>query len=70
VGPPPGDILYEGDLLSRSLMERAGLQRPTVKKTEELGSTISDMPVIVVPETPAPNPQRGKKDFFSQLKFD
>ncbi len=67
-GPPPGEVLQEGDLMSRSLMEKVGLQRPS-KIQADSGSTIPDMPVI---ETPRPTPPKpaGPRDFFSELVFD
>ena len=67
-GPPPADVLREDNILSRSLMEKAGLQRPSFVR-EEVGSTIPDMTAVVVSE-PAPSGERKKKDFFGQLKFD
>ncbi|MDR0609352.1 MAG: FHA domain-containing protein [Planctomycetaceae bacterium] len=74
VGPPPGEILHESEMLSQSLMERAGLQHSSAKKKSELGSTTPDLPAITVTETPAtvikPATKSEKKDFFSQLKFD
>jgi adenylate cyclase len=74
VGPPPGEILHESDMLSQSLMERAGLQHPSIKKKKELGSTTPDLPTIAVIETPTTamnsETKSEKKDFFSQLKFD
>ncbi|MDR2439029.1 MAG: FHA domain-containing protein [Planctomycetaceae bacterium] len=73
VGPPPGDVLHENEILSQSLMERAGIERPLVRKKEER-STIPDFPAIVVSKDPAasitPEPNQEKNDFFSQLKFD
>ncbi len=73
-GPPPAQLLNEDDILSRSLMEKAGIQRPTFKQSEEpgsTGSTVTDVPIVVVPK-PAANTQgeNGKKDFFSHLIFD
>ncbi len=70
-GPPPAQLLHEDDILSRSLMEKAGIQRPSYKLPEEPGSTVADMPIIVTPD-PAPHAEEnnGKKDFFSFLKFD
>lgn len=70
-GQPPADVLYEGDILSRSLMEKAGLQKPSPKPVEEsYGSTIPDDDPIVVAPAPKPVANQEKKDFFSQLKFD
>jgi adenylate cyclase len=74
VGPPPGDVLHESEMLSQSLMEKAGLQRPSIKIKKEPGSTTPDLPAIAVSETPATirnfETKPEKKDFFSQLKFD
>jgi adenylate cyclase len=74
VGSPLGVVLHESEILSQSLMERAGLQRPAVKAKKEPDSTTPDLPMFTVTETLATvmnseaKPQ--KKDFFSQLKFD
>lgn len=73
-GQPPADVLQEGDILSRSLMEKAGLERPSIskKKKEEPGSTVPDIPIVVTaPPPPASSSEsREKRDFFSQLNFD
>ncbi|MDR2115045.1 MAG: FHA domain-containing protein [Planctomycetaceae bacterium] len=77
IGPPPGEVLHESEMLSQSLMERAGLQHSSAKNKEEMGSTAPDLPAIVISKTPATTvkPETNsenseKKDFFSQLKFD
>jgi hypothetical protein len=74
VGPPPGEVLHESEMLSQSLMERAGLQHSSIKKKKEPDSTTPDLPAITVTEThvTAMNSETKseKKDFFSQLKFD
>ncbi len=69
-GPPPAQLLREDNLLSRSLLEKAGLQRPSYKPPEETATT-PDLPVVVMPKL-APHSVgiNGKKDFFSQLVFD
>ncbi|MDR0704631.1 MAG: FHA domain-containing protein [Planctomycetaceae bacterium] len=74
VGPPPGAVLHESEILSQSLMERAGLQRLSIKTKKEPDSTIPDLPTITFFETLVteinPETKIEKKDFFSQLKFD
>ncbi|MDR1271015.1 MAG: FHA domain-containing protein [Planctomycetaceae bacterium] len=74
VGPPPGDVLHESEMLSQSLLEKAGLQRPSIRKKEDVGSTAPDLPEISISKNPAtpvkPETTPIKKDFFSQLKFD
>jgi len=67
-GPPPGEVLQEAELMSRSLMEKAGLQR-AAPVTKEQGSTIPDMPIVVT--TPAPAKKTSKThDFHAELVFD
>ncbi|MDR0337650.1 MAG: FHA domain-containing protein [Planctomycetaceae bacterium] len=75
VGPPPGDVLHESELLSQSLLEKAGLQRPSIRKKEDFGSTTPDLPTIEIVPNPTPTPKQTnnnteKKDFFAQLQFD
>ena len=69
-GPPPAALYREDDILSQSLMEKAGLQRPSLKQAEDPGSTIPDMPIVISPAIPSADSERNKIDFFSQLKFD
>lgn len=68
-GPPPTEILREGDMFSKSLLEKAGLERPTPKKREDVGSTLLDMPVVIGPAPVEEGPVE-KRDFFSELQFD
>ncbi|MCL2742959.1 MAG: FHA domain-containing protein [Planctomycetaceae bacterium] len=71
VGAPPAEVYQENDIMSHSLMERAGLERPSHKRREEPGSTVPDMPVVVTPPVKnTPTPPSERKDFFSTLKFD
>lgn len=74
-GAPPADVLRQEDLMSRSLLEKAGLQRPSLKRQEEpeendgdSGSTQPDMPIIISGLPPLKPGE--KRDFFSKLKFD
>lgn len=69
-GAPPARVLREDELLSRSLMEKAGLAKGSARKMDESGSTVPDMPVLGLMQ-PFPNAQDGpKKDFFADLTFD
>lgn len=75
-GPPPSEVFHDGDIFSRSLMEKIGAQRPTLKPVwDETASTIPDMPAVNIvntntPPKPLPAPVRENRDFFSELKFD
>ncbi|GHT25977.1 hypothetical protein FACS18942_02410 [Planctomycetales bacterium] len=75
-GAPPAEIYQQSDIMSHSLMERAGIERPKNKLLEEAGSTVPDMPAIVSNPArsgvikPAGGNTAAKKDFFSTLKFD
>lgn len=69
-GQPPPEILRTDDIMSRSLLEKAGLERPSFKRKEEPGSTVPDMPVVITPESRPKGESYEKRDFFSQLKFD
>ena len=67
-GPAPAAVLQEAELMSRSLMEKAGLQRPpTIAK--DLGSTIPDMPIVVTPPSSVKKPSTVH-DFHAELVFD
>ncbi len=67
-GPPPGEVLQEGDMLSRSLLEKAGLQRAAPVRLDA-GSTIPDMPIVEAIPVPPKKPA-APKDFFADLVFD
>ncbi|MGL4594649.1 MAG: FHA domain-containing protein [Thermoguttaceae bacterium] len=67
---PPSEVYRESEVTSRSLMEKAGLSKPTAKTVYDSGSTIPDKPIIIESGL-RPQMQSGKKiDFFSQLQFD
>lgn len=70
-GSPPAEVLQQSDIFSRSLLEKAGLERPSYQRKEEPGgssTTIPELPTIV-DATPQLAPGE-KRDFFSKLKFD
>ena len=68
-GAAPGMILQEADLMSRSLMEKAGLQKPTVV-TQEQGSTVPDIPIVTVVPTTVVKQPSVSRDFHAGLVFD
>jgi adenylate cyclase len=66
-GLPPNRMLHGEDILSVSLMQRAGLEKP---KNQE---TVADEPELdpeAVPHTPSPTAHRVMRDYFSELVFD
>ena len=67
-GPPPSEVFQEEDVISRSLLEKAGLQRAS-PSPRDVGSTIVDQPILdVVPQ--AVRTTTGPRDFFAELTFD
>ena len=68
-GPPPSEVFQEEELMSRSLMEKAGLQRPT-PSMRDTGSTVADLPVVEVIPKPVKNIISTGHDFFAELTFD
>lgn len=68
-GAPPPEIYQSSDIMSRSLLEKAGLERRPQVRKEEPGSTEPDIPIVVVEKPAIPIPTE-KREFFSQLKFD
>lgn len=67
-GLPPNKMLHGNDILSQSLMQRAGLERP------KNPDTVTDEQEIV-PETAAPNTSSSSenhaaRDYFGELVFD
>ena len=67
-GPPPGEVLQESELMSRSLLEKAGLQR-TASMTKEQGSTVPDMPIVAASQMSAKK-SSTPRDFHDELVFD
>ena len=67
-GLPPNDMLLGDDVLSQSLMQRAGLEKAkpqdTVADELELEAAI---PALL---TPAPSTLHTPRDFYSELVFD
>ena len=69
-GAPPAKVLREDALLTRSLMERAGLEKSSPKKMDESGSTVPNMPALGFGKLSANLQDGPKKDFFADLVFD
>jgi adenylate cyclase len=75
IGQPLNNVLYEVNIFSRSLMERAGLQH-AAPKTKKSGHAVSDIPAAAPKNQKSgntalsPTPPNIKKDYFSRLKFD
>ena len=68
-GLPPNDMLHGGDILSQSLMQRAGLEKAKVQDTvidEEIALELA-IPIL---QTPMPTVPHVSRDFFSDLVFD
>jgi adenylate cyclase len=68
-GLPPNRMLYEGEILSQSLMQRAGLEKPKIPET------VADEPLDIdrvasAPHTPSPAANHVPRDFFRELVFD
>ncbi|MDR0871496.1 MAG: FHA domain-containing protein [Planctomycetaceae bacterium] len=69
-GTPPSEVYHVGDVFSRSLLEKAGLQKPSSKPVwDETASTVPDMPAVVIAQPQKQEPVQ-KKNFFADLKFD
>ena len=68
-GLPPNTTLHGDNLLSQSLMQRAGLEKPKPLETEE------DQPLESASETPEAGKSNQEtvhapRDFFNELVFD
>jgi len=68
-GLPPDRMLHGGDILSQSLMQRAGLEKPKIPET------VADEPLdidqaVSVPRPPSSAAHHVPRDFFSELVFD
>jgi len=70
-GLSPNNMLHGSEILSQSLMQRAGLERPKTPDTvaDEVLEVGSQEPSEPAPVTPSPvvHPRRN---FFDELKFD
>lgn len=69
-GQPPAEILQDNDIFSRSLLEKSGLETRTRKRKEDTGSTMPDVPIVVLPQPVVPFEPGEKRNFFDKLKFD
>jgi len=68
-GLPPDRMLHGADILSQSLMQRAGLEKPKIPET------VADEPLDIAQtasasHTPSPAAPHVPRDFFSELVFD
>ena len=68
-GLPPNKMLREDNLLSQSLMQRAGLEKPKTQETEEDKQLDSESEPLDTSES-SPESARVSRDFFSELVFD
>jgi len=68
-GVPPSTTLQDNNLLSQSLMQRAGLEKPKQQETEEEQQLEAEADT---PDSGEPNHEaiRAPRDFFSELVFD
>jgi hypothetical protein len=68
-GLPPNNMLHGDNILSQSLMQRAGLEKPKVQET--VADTQLEIEAVEsVPHTPSPSTHHAPQDFFGQLVFD
>jgi adenylate cyclase len=68
-GLPPNRMLRGDDILSQSLMQRAGLEKPKVPDT--VADTQLEIETVEpIPHTPNPAAHHGPRDFFRELVFD
>ena len=68
-GLPPDRMLHGGDILSQSLMQRAGLEKAKPKEPEEEIPIDSDV-LAPLQRTPHPAEHLAPRDFFDELVFD
>ena len=68
-GLPPENMLHGGDILSQSLMQRAGLEKAKAHETtaDEVLDINTAEPVL---HAPSPVVSHASRDFFSGLVFD
>ena len=68
-GVPPNKMLHEDNLLSQSLMQRAGLEKPKPQEIEEDKQLESE---LATPDSGVPNHEAAHvlRDFFGELVFD
>jgi len=68
-GLPPNTMLHGDNILSQSLMQRAGLEK--VKPPDTVADAVVEIEQTV-PDHPASNPVilHASRDFFSELVFD
>ncbi|MDR3182633.1 MAG: FHA domain-containing protein [Planctomycetaceae bacterium] len=64
---PPSTLQEEGEVMSESLLQRAGLERKNTPEDVPVGKQNENEPELA-PLMPPPKP--SVKDFFSELVFD
>ena len=71
-GLPPNTMLHGDNILSQSLMQRAGLEKakPETVSDAVLEIVSAEEPAEPVPHTPSVAVPHAKRDFFSELVFD
>jgi pSer/pThr/pTyr-binding forkhead associated (FHA) protein len=67
-GLPPDNMLLGRDILTQSLMQRAGLEKQ--KSEEPIDKLIEEELLAPAQSTPKPTEHHAPKDFFSELVFD
>jgi len=68
-GLPPNKMLQGDDILSQSLMQRAGLER--AKSQETVADEEVDIGAALLAQlTPKPTVPQAPRDFFNELVFD
>jgi len=71
-GLPPNSMLHGDEILSQSLMQRAGLEKSKSPDTvaDEMLITGLEEPAEPVAQTPSPIVQHPPRNFYSELVFD
>ena len=67
-GLPPNSMLLGEEILSQSLMQRAGLEK--AKSSETVADEVLNIEQEPAPQSPSPEGPISPKDYFSELKFD
>jgi adenylate cyclase len=72
-GLPPDSMLHGDEILSQSLMQRAGLEKaksPETVSDAVLEIVSAEEPAEPVPQEPSPVAQHSPRDYFGELVFD
>jgi len=67
-GLPPNSMLLGGDILSQSLMQRAGLER--AKPQDTVADEVELVPAVSASHVPMSTVHHDPREFFSELVFD